>query len=552
MSPDHTMAVAAGHPSEVAAGIRILHEGGNSVDAVIAGAFCAAIVEPNNAGLAGYGHLLTWNPATQTFLSVDHGPWAPGAACADMFDVADTGSVDAGAPYDAPAVPDGSNANGGRATAVPGAVRGMCEAHALAGRLPLAAVLAPAIELAQQGFAVDWPFALVAVNEFERLRATPAAAAWALPNGQPPRATDHWGPGSQLAMTGLCETLQRIANDGPDAFYEGPIAEAIVAALRETGGVMTLADLAAYRPTISRETPTAFGPYAVAVGDDDLGHLLFGLLDRLHLPAGDPLSADALHLMAEAFGHVFADAVSWSGDPAATPHYSQVLRSAEYATLRATAINQQRAAARPITPGPVADGVLPGSGGTDGTTQVVARDADGGMSVIITTIGQDFGGGTYIPTISGFGNSGMANFDPRPGRSNSIAPFKRPLFGVPAAIAVDQEGAAVAAAAGSGGWAITSSVTHAMVNALHHGLTARESVELPRVWCEGGDTFVDDRIPATTIAELEQRGHPVIRRALTPASEPFARCSLITVNASGETEAASDPAWHGAAEVGSL
>jgi gamma-glutamyltranspeptidase/glutathione hydrolase len=552
MSSDRTIAVAAGHPSEVAAGIRILNEGGNSVDAVLAGAFCAAVVEPNNAGLAGYGHLVTWDPTTQTFLSVDHGPWAPGAAQADMFAVTSTGEVDAGAPYDAPSVPDGSNANGGRATAIPGAVRGMCEAHALAGRLPLAAVLAPAIELAQQGFLVDWPFALVAVNEFDRLRSTSAAAAWALTDGQPPRATDHWGPGSQLAMTGLCETLQRIASDGPTAFYEGSIANAIVAALSEAGGVMTLADLAAYRPRVSREMPTTFGACAIAVGDDDLGHLLFGLLDRLHLPMGDPLSADVLHLMAEAFGHVFADAVSWSGDPAITPHYSQVLRSAEYASLRATAINRHRATARPIAPGPVADGVLPGSGGTDGTTQVVARDADGGMSVIITTIGQDFGGGTFIPAISGFGNSGMANFDPRPGRSNSIAPFKRPLFGVPAAIAVDQQGTAVAAAAGSGGWAITSSVTHAMVNALHHGLTARDSVDLPRVWCEGGDTFVDDRIPAATIAELEQRGHPVTLRSLTPASEPFARCSLIAINASGETEAASDPSWHGAAEVGSL
>jgi len=540
-------AAAAGHPAEADAAVRVLADGGNAVDAAIAGAFCAAVVEPNNAGLAGYGHLVSWDPARGTFLSVDHGPWAPDAARADMFPIV-AGDADPGSPYDGPTVVDAASSSGGRATAVPGMVRGLCAAHAQAGRLPLAQILQPAIELADAGFQVDWPFALVSAAEFDRLRQS-AAAGWMLHDGKPPRATDHWGPGTLLDTSGIARTLERVAHGGADAFYSGTTAQAIVDALAAEGGIITLADLAAYRPTITTEQPTRFGRFSVAVGDDDLSHLLFGLLDALQLPVGDPLAADCLHLLAEAFGHAFADGVTWSGDPAFTPDASATLRSSDYRTLRAASIDRQRAVQRPIAPGPVAAPLPLGSGGTDGTTQVVTRDAAGGMAVVITTIGQDFGSGVFIPALSGFGNSGMANFDPRPGRSNSIAPRKRPLFGVPTAIAIDQAGHGVAACGGSGGWAITSSVTHAMINSLHHGLTAEEAVALPRVWCEGGLTYVDDRVPPETIAELRRRGHPVETRTLTPASEPFARCSLISVRADGAVDAASDPRWHGAART---
>ena len=271
------------------------------------------------------------------------------------------------------------------------------------------------------------------------------------------------------------------------------------------------------------------------------------MLERLGLPAGDPLGPEHAHLMAEAFGHAFADGVTWSGDPAATPELSRVLRSPAYAAERAAAIGPM-AAARPILPGPL-DVASPATGGTSGTTQVVARDAEGGMAVVITTIGRDFGGGVFVPELGGFANSAMGNFDPRPGRANSIAPGKRPLFGVPALVAVDATGQAVAACGGSGGWAITSSVTHAVVNALVHGCSAADAVALPRVWCEGGATYADDRLPMATLAGLRERGHHVVERRLTPASEPFARCSLVLARG-GTVEAASDPWWHGAASVG--
>src|SRR5262249_3373534 len=150
------------------------------------------------------------------------------------------------------------------------------------------------------------------------------------------------------------------------------------------------------------------------------------------------------------------------------------------------------------------------------------------------------------PEAGVFLNSAMVNFDPRPGRVNSIAPGRMPLFGVPAIVAVE-DGRAVLACGGSGGDRITSSVVHATVNGLGHGLDAEGAVRAPRVWCQGEETFVDARVDRAVRNELARRGHTLVVEELTPAGEPFARVSLVTVAGDGRLDAASDPPWHGAA-----
>ena len=143
-------------------------------------------------------------------------------------------------------------------------------------------------------------------------------------------------------------------------------------------------------------------------------------------------------------------------------------------------------------------------------------------------------------------NSAMSNFDPRPGRVNSVAPGRMPLFGVPATIAVE-EGRAVLACGGSGGYRILSSVVHATVNVLDHGLTAADAVSAPRVWCQGEETFVDARVGRSVRDDLARRGHQLVVEELTPGGEPFARVSLVTAGEGGELDAASDPPWNGGA-----
>ncbi|MDX6504953.1 MAG: gamma-glutamyltranspeptidase / glutathione hydrolase [Gaiellaceae bacterium] len=533
-------AVAAGHPEEVAAALRILAEGGNAVDAVVAGAFCACVVEPNNAGLAGYGHLTAWLPGEQRFLTVDHGPRAPAAATADLFRLE---RGERRSPLEWPAVVDDASAHGALATGVPGAVAGLCAAHARAGRLPLAQILEPAIETAEAGHAVEWYLSLVILERLAEIRSQPAAAAHLLHAGDPP------GPGHRLDTSALARTLRRIAREGSAGFHGGSVAEAIAREVAAAGGILSAADIAGYAPRVLLEQPTRYRGRLLSTAEDDVGHLVFGLLSRFDLPALEPGSGDALHLLAEVFGHAFADAVSWSGDPAAEPELSAALRSEVYADSRARAIDPGRAAPRPVAPGsPLADLRPAGVGGSRGTTQVAVADGEGGMAVVITTIGQDFGGLVWVPEVGVLLNSAMSNFDPRPGRVNSIAPERMPLFGVPATIAVE-DGRAVLACGGSGGYRILASVVQATVNVLDHGLEAGEAVRAPRVWCQGEQTFVDARVDGAVRDDLVRRGHDLVVEELTPAGAPFARVSLVTADAAGDLAAASDPAWHGAAET---
>ncbi len=538
-------AVAAGHRAEVDAALAILDAGGNAVDAVVAGGFCACVVEPNNAGLAGYGHLSAWLPDTGAFLTVDHGPRAPAASREDMFVV--TGGFRAARDV-WPHVEGRESELGGLATAVPGAVAGLCAAHRRAGRLPLAVVLEPAIAAADAGVEIDWHLGLTILQRLHDIRTQHSGAAALLVDGDPPTGHDDWGRGSRLDTSALADLLRAIAAEGEAAFTDLERARCIERAVADAGGILTAADIAAYVPRIVAERPTRYRRFDLTTAEDDVGHELFGILANLPLGDVEPGSTAELHLLAEAFGHAMADGLTWSGDPAATPDLSAALRDPAYATARAAAIVTGRAAPRPVAAGsPLPQQPPPtGSGGVKGTTQVAAIDADGMAAVVITTIGQDFGSLVHVPELGLFLNTGMANFDPRPGRANSITPGKMPLFGVPAVLAVDA-GDAVLACGGSGGYRITSGVVHATVNVLDHDASTGDAVSRPRVWCQGEETYVDDRIPAATIQALTDLGHTVVPQALTPAYEPFARVSLVRRHADGTLEAASDPPWHGAA-----
>ena len=316
-------AVAAGHQAEVEAALVTLEAGGNAIDAMVAGAFCACVVEPNNAGLAGYGHLSVWIPEQREFFTVDHGPRAPAAASDDMFAV--TGGV-LRARDAWPHVEGRESELGGLAAAVPGAVAGLCAAHRRGGRLPLAVVLEPAIAAADAGVAVDWHLGLTILQRLHDIRQQPSAAAVLLQNGDPPTGHDDWGRGSRLDMSALAGTLRAIAREGEAAFSDPERAQYVERAVADAGGILTAADIAAYAPRIVAETPTHYRGWNLTTAEDDLGHELFGVLANFPLGSLDPGSAAEFHLMAEAFGHVFVDALAWSGDPAVTPEISAALR----------------------------------------------------------------------------------------------------------------------------------------------------------------------------------------------------------------------------------
>jgi gamma-glutamyltranspeptidase/glutathione hydrolase len=527
--------------------------GGNAVDAVVAAAFAAFVYEPSNCGLGGYGHLALFRAECGEFVTIDHSCRAPRGARADMFAL-EHASPDRGHPW--PDVVGRANEVGHLAPAVPGAVSGLCAAHELAGRLPLAQVLAPAVEAADAGLEVTWDLALVIVERLDAIRATREAADYLLPNGRIPRAAGYSGPGDRLDMSALAATLRRIAEQGPRAFYSGPVAAAIEGAVAAGGGILTAHDLEAYRPKILREPPGAYRRYAYVTANDQVGYETLNILERFPLRGYDPCDARFLHLMAEAFGHAFVDNVTHSGDPDHVASPVEGLASREFAAARAAGISLERAAPRPIAPADPwpFDGTRapegahrdPSAGIVTGTSQVAAADADGNAAALITTIGNDFGSLVLIPECGVFLNSGMANFDPRPHRPNSASPGKMPFFAVPAIVAA-RDGRAVFAAGGSGGYRILSGVVHAFVNALDLGLDVRTAVSAPRVYCQGEVTFVDERVPEAVRTKLKELGHTVVAQSAAPAFDPFARVSAVTVDRGGVISGSSDPVWSGGA-----
>jgi gamma-glutamyltranspeptidase/glutathione hydrolase len=534
--------VSAGHAEAVRAGLTALEQGGNAIDAVIAGAFAAFVAEPNNAGIGGYGHLSAFLADGSGFLTVDHGPRAPAASRADMFDVIG-GPMDG---HDWPAVVGDRNYVGPLAPAVPGAVAGLWAAHQRAGRLAWGALLAPAIELAEAGLEVTWVLQIEIANRLAEIVARRELAAILLPEGRIPRSRNADGPGERLNQSQLAGTLRWIAAEGPDAFYRGEVAAAIAGALARGGGIMTTEDLAAYTPRVLSEPPASYRGLQFVTSTDTVGYETLAILEHFDLAATRPAGAENLHLLAEAMGHAFADGATYANDPDFTTDPVTDLGGPAFAATRAAVIRADRAAARPIVP--AAPWRAPGepvrptsAGGVHGTTQVVAADRDGNLAALITTIGADFGSLIAVPGTGIILNNSMINYDPRPGRSNSIAPGKMPFFAVPVLVA-SRDGRAAFAAAGSGGYPILAGVINTTIGVIDHGLGVQAAIDLPRVHSQGNRTFVDSRADPETLAGLRELGHDVAVQDVTPGELAFSRVSAVAVHEDTMT-AGAGPAW---------
>jgi gamma-glutamyltranspeptidase/glutathione hydrolase len=541
--------VSGGHMAEAEAGVRILASGGNAVDALVAAAFAGFVVEPQMCGLAGYGRLAIWVPG-EGFTTIDHSGRVPAAARPDMYE------LDTSVPptyYGWPVTKGRRNEWGHLSVPVPGAVAGLCLAHERWGRLRLAEVLAPAIELADAGLLTTWDLILAIAQRRSELEQLPHAAALlldggAIPSGYSPRRLD---------FSDLARVLRTIADRGAAGFYDGWVAEAIAREVQAGGGILTTADLAAYRPRVVRERPGRFAGCEYVTAYDQVGYEALNILERFDLRAHDPHSTEIRHLIAEALGHAYVDSMLHYGDPDFIRSPLDGLASPAFAAERATGISLERAAPRPIAPGdpwPFEPGdptgtppQAPSAGGARGTSQMAAADRDGLMCSLCTTIGSAFGSVVLVPGTGMFLSNAMQNYDPRPDRANRIEPGRMPIFAVPEIVAT-RAGEAVFAAAGSGGYRITTGVLTTMIGTLVHGLGLQDAVDVPRVHNQGDETFVDSRIPPAVRERLAALGHRVVVQDELPGVTAFGRVSAVSRDPrSGVLRAASGPAWSTAA-----
>ncbi len=485
--------VVTNHPLASAAGAEMLLAGGNAVDAAVAALFALTVVEPMMVGVLG-GGVAHIRLAGGRHVVLDGLSTAPGAAHGAMYE-----TVSNELPNYRDTV-GRANQVGPLAVAVPGALAGWCRALHDFGTLSIEDVTAPAIRLAERGFAATPYLADCVTDLAPDLIRDPGLAALFLPGGVPLRA------GARVVQAEYAQTLRAIARQGAGALYAGELGGALVETMSRTGGLVSREDLGAYQ-VIEREPICGsyrgfeiLGPPPPASSGVHVVQML-NLLEGFEVGAMGFGSPDAVHLLAEAMKIAFADRAVATADPAFVDVPVERLTDKAYADQRRRLIDPART--RRWEPG-----VLGGE--SNSTTHVTVADADGNVVATTQTINGLFGACVRIPGTGMIANNYMFNFDPHPGRALSVEAGKR-VFTSMAPMMVRREGRLLHALGLPGGLRIFPSALQALVNLLDHGMTLQEAVEAPRIWTEGGVVEMEGAFTDKVKNALVRRGHEVVR-----------------------------------------
>jgi gamma-glutamyltranspeptidase / glutathione hydrolase len=462
------MVVSEAEPA-TAVGKQILASGGNAVDAAVATAFALAIVHPTAGNIGGGGFaVVRFEPGKAAAL--DFRETAPAAATEKMFQDAD------GKPTDRSLV-------GHLASGVPGAVAGLHELHKKYGKKPWKELVAPAIALARDGFVIDKFLAKSIAHPInaERLKLSPASAAiWLAPRS----------PDAKVTIPELAATLQRIADRGPDGFYKGETADAIVAEMKSGGGIITAADLAGYKPIWREPLRFAYrGHKITSMPLPSSGGIVMamtaGMLRKVDLKTVHWHSADHVHWLAETWRRAFTVRNELLGDPA--PAYGkaaplETLLSDVYLDKLAATITPDRATPSKDVP-PLLEG--------NHTTNLCVVDGRGMAVALTTTINTSFGSGVTVKGAGFLLNNEMDDFSAKPGEPNTfglvqgirnkIEPGKRMLSSMSPSIVEDEKGNLVMLAGAGGGPRIITAVWQTISNVVDYSFTAGVAVASPRV-----------------------------------------------------------------------
>ena len=495
------------------AGLRMLAQGGNAIDAAVASCFAIGVLEPASSGIGGGGYLV-YQVGDQGGV-IGFPMKGPISAKPDMYEL--TGEAATGS-FGWPGVVNDDNIEGFRSIATPGAVAGLCEAHRRFGKLPLSEVLAPAVSLARDGFIPNL-FGLNQISgtagmlmRYDELRRV------LMPGDNMPMGdvVDR----AVLKQPELANILEAIGKGGSDAFYKGDIAKAITSDIQNNGGILSEDDMASYKPIVwdkglefkYRGHTVRVPPFACA---GITSAMTLKLLDGFDVPSMGHNSADMLHSYISCARLAYADRFQYLADPAFADVPWNGLVSDDYTELRRATIgdrmNGSVEAGNPwIQEGREPTSVLPASRPAEdkGTTHLVVTDSEGNGVSITNTIMSGFGSG-IIPKGTGVVmNNGMMWFDPVPGRINSIAPGRLPLNNMTPALVMNRDGVRMAVGA-SGGRRITNCVTQQIIKVLDYDMGPQAAIDSPRIDCSTPHTSIDPRLDPDIVAALEARGHDI-------------------------------------------
>jgi gamma-glutamyltranspeptidase / glutathione hydrolase len=489
--------VVAGSPLASQVGRDILRQGGNAVDAAVAVGFAMAVVHPEAGNLGGGGFMVI-RLADGTVQTLDYRETAPARATRDMY-------------LDSLGEPTDRSLTGHLAAGVPGAVAGLTEAHHRFGHLPFAVVIAPAIGLARDGFLVDEYRSRSIAGDSGRLARFPASRASFLPDGAPPAA------GTVLRQPDLAATLEAIRERGADGFYQGPVADLIVAEMERGGGLISHEDLASYRAIWREPIAIQYRGYTIySMPPASSGGVTMG--EILNIMEGyDPLppfgSPRLVHFEAEAMRRAFTDRNTWLGDPAFVQNPTDRLLSKSYAADLRKSIGERATPTPAFAPGPRTGA---------STTHYSVVDTEGNAVSCTTTLNDSYGSAV---TVTGGGfllNDEMDDFATAPGKpnmyglvqgeANAIAPGKRMLSAMTPSIVLDPQGRLLLVVGTPGGPRIITMVYHVISNVIDHRMALPDAVAAPRMHHQGlPDTLrvEDGGFPPATLDSLRARGHAI-------------------------------------------
>ncbi|MDR0806006.1 MAG: gamma-glutamyltransferase [Enterobacteriaceae bacterium] len=486
------------------AGVEVLKKGGNAVDAAVAVGYVLAVTHPQAGNIGGGGFMLLRTNDGKT-TAIDFREVAPLNASRDMF-------LDAKGNAD----PEKSLTSH-LASGVPGTVAGFALANKKYGSMPMSALIQPAIKLAKEGFIVNEALA-DDLNVYGRevlLKNPTSRAIFFKPDGSA------WQKGEVLVQPDLANSLTLIARDGADAFYKGKIADDIVAQMAQNGGLISKADLAAYRAVERQPVSGTYKGYEIfSMPPPSSGgvHIIqiMNILENFDLQSMGHNSAEAIHTMAEAMKYAYADRSEYLGDPDFVSVPVQQLISKTYAKeqIASQIVADSARASITIKPGNLT------AYESDQTTHFSVVDAQGNAAAVTYTLNTNFGSGIVAGKSGILLNNQMDDFSAKPGvpnmygliggDANAVQAGKRPLSSMSPTI-VTKNGELVLVTGSPGGSRIITTVLQVILNTIEFNMNIAEATNSPRIhhqWIPE-EIRIEKGISPDTIKYLEQKGHKV-------------------------------------------
>ena len=518
--------VATSQPLATAAGLEILSRGGNAADAAVAAGAALNVTEPTSTGIGGDMFALYYSADTQQVTALNGSGRAPAALTLERLK-RDGLSIEL-PPFHAHTV------------TVPGACAGWFDLIEKHGSLPMTDILAPAIQLAREGF----PVAPITSYSWQRGAQNQLKSA---PNGYE-LTIDGRGPnpGEIFRNPNLARTFEIVAHEGRDAFYQGEIAEAIVGVIQEAGGCMSVEDLASHVSTWEEPISVTYRGLRVYEcppnGQGITALIALNILEGFDLPSLAVLSTERLHLMIESMRLAFADSRWYIADPKFSNIPIDGLLSKEYAQERRKLIQKDRATIDPKRGTPVH---------SSNTVYLSVMDKFGNACSFINSNYWGFGTG-IVPKGFGFTlqNRGH-NFSLDPDHPNRLEPRKRPYHTIIPAMVTRQDGSLYASYGVMGGFMQPQGHVQVLSALVDNSLDPQSALDLPRFCIDveeaGGRVALEEGIPGRVVSQLEGMGHPVYTVAGYDRSL-FGRGQVILRDAeTGVLCAGSDPRADGCA-----